>query len=138
MEWVLDSVSNVPESWDQIPREPFAVVPVAAFPFAHGLFRCDHRRSGDLDMCSYHRPDWRLIADASVTAAELAGAGADVDALLAACDGMDLLDDERQWLYSLFAYPIVWRPGAEEVTNGQHRLCALRAAGAERVVADTS
>jgi hypothetical protein len=147
----LRDPSSVPTSRDDIPRAPFVAVPVNAFPYAHAPFRCDahlpsdphrHQRPGvigDPTHCGYHRSvDWLKLADRSVAALEQAGSRASFDALVAACDWGELSGGESQWLYWLFADPITWRPGAERVTNGQHRLCGLRAAGARRVVADTS
>ena len=43
---------------------------------------------------------------------------------------------EGAWCRSLFSDPIVWGPGQDSVTNGQHRSCALRASGAPFCVVD--
>ena len=89
----------------------------------------------DLAACPYHQNDWLAIADASVEllAGLAPGAGrADVvrqaGELLA--EGPDRL--ELCWLFS---HPITWAPGSGSITNGQHRTCALKAAGASHCAA---
>jgi hypothetical protein len=145
-----------------LPGESFAIVPVTAFPFAHRPFRCTHYErfceleracadapagvvgkrwhmtltDEDFAACEFHEADWRLIAEASVVALRSAGPRATKADLHATCSEQALPRDEALWLYWLFADPIDWRPGEPSVTNGQHRLCALRAAGAQFVAAD--
>lgn len=58
--------------------------------------------------------------------------------LIAACERQDLPAGDMKGLLSMFVFPIDWTPGAQSVTNGQHRSCALRAAGAQRCVVDTT
>jgi hypothetical protein len=154
----------MPDAYDLVSGASFAAVPVTAFPFAEDPFRCPHHNrfcelerafgdapdgvagaqwhltltAEDFAACEYHRVDWRAIADASVAVLNTAGPRATKDGLVAACGKQGLPADETLWLYWLFAEPIDWRPGSSCVNNGQHRLCALRAAGAERVAADTS
>jgi hypothetical protein len=134
---------------DAVIRESAAIVSVAVLPFAHAPFRCeapfsgdDPRRTdgiiGDTRLCSYHQPNWRRIADASVAARKQTGPWPTSDALLSALSFDGLSTSDREWLYWLIADPIVWRPGADRVTNGQHRICALRAADVPRVIVDTS
>lgn len=143
--------------------ESFVAVPVDAFPFAHGPFKCPHYErfcelersnpdapegvvgeqwfqtltAADFAACEFHEADWRTIAATSV--AILTDAEADVSKrdLSGACADYGLPGRDRNWLFLMFAEPILWRPGSPCVENGQHRLCALRAAGAESVVADT-
>ena len=154
----------MPDESDLLPGESFAAVPITAFPFAHGPFRCPHYErfcelaracdgasdsvigarwhltltANDIAACEFHDADWRSIAAASVAVLKAAGPRATFDDLIAACEQQGLPKAELLWLYWLFADPIHWRPGSPCVTNGQHRLCALRAAGAEHVAADTS
>ncbi|MGA9314513.1 MAG: hypothetical protein WBV77_07790 [Solirubrobacteraceae bacterium] len=148
---------------DLLPGKSFSVVPVTAFPFAHNPFRCPHYErfcnleracaeapdgvvgkrwhltltGDDLAACEFHEADWCSIAEASVAALRNAGPRATKANLRAACSEQKLPRDDALWLYWLFADPIDWRPGEPNVTNGQHRLCALRAAGAQFVAADT-
>lgn len=82
----------------------------------------------DRALCSYHQADWAGIAAAA--GAILADGCHDLQQLLSrAEDYTDLGVTERDWLVSLFADPIVWSDDSTALTNGQHRLCALRAAG---------
>ncbi len=152
------------EVTDLLPGERFKAVPVAAFPFAHEPSSCTHHgrfcelaracpsapdgvvgarwyltlTDGDFAACGFHNADWQLIATASIAVLRAAGPRPTYDDLLAACDQQQLPEVEQLWLFSLFAEPIDWIPSDVDVTNGQHRLCALRAAGAELVAADTS
>lgn len=77
----------------------------------------------DFARCAYHRGDWRRVAEAAVAVVE-----GDPDA------GEGLGPDERVWLASLLEDPIEWDQGGLGLGNGQHRVCALRAAGAPRCV----
>ncbi|MFJ9967118.1 hypothetical protein [Streptomyces avermitilis] len=132
--------------------------PVAAsqLPWPHGLFKCPYgerakalaatypkghsktahaelfARLGDQDFaaCPYHQADdWKAI-----TAAVLAFARAEPDS-----DEQDRLyrarhlsERDRAWFRSLIGGGhIWWDTGQQHLTNGQHRLCALRAAGIE-------
>lgn len=147
---------------DLPPGERFAAVPVSAFPFPHDPFRCPHHHrfcqfaehsnepepvlgarwhlsltSADLAACEFHAGDWHAVGAASIAVLDAAGPRATLDDLLSACEHQQLGDIERLWLFLLFEDPIAWIPSETEVTNGQHRLCALRAAGAKFVAADT-
>lgn len=145
-------------------RERFVAVPVAEFPFAHRPSRCPHHErfcevaracgevsegvvgarwhltltAEDFAACEFHGADWLSIAAASVAVLKAAGPTATSDDLAEACEEQGLAKKELCWLYSLFEEPIHWYPGSPSVTDGQHRLCALRAAGAEFVAAETS
>lgn len=133
------------------------MVPLASMPFAHSPFRCAHKarftevrgaaqESGDetvagrlffeqldpaaFEECPYHRGDWRRIAEAAGLIVDgLAGGAPLQDVLRSLRARLVLSEDDALWLWSLFDDPICWRPGEDEVVNGQHRLCALRAAG---------
>jgi hypothetical protein len=149
---------------DLLPGERFRAVPVTAFPFAHEPSNCKHHErfceltracqnapagvigarwyltlaSADFAACEFHNANWLSIARASVSALQAAGPRATWDDLLRTCDEQQLPEAEQNWLFTLFSEPLDWIPGETGVTNGQHRLCALRAAGAEFVAADTS
>lgn len=141
----------------------FVVVSIETLPYVHGPFRCPHagrfqqieREHPELFsaeigkrwyqeltheqrvVCEYHQADWRSIADASVRVLDQAALGIGKGDLTATCAEQGLVGQDLVWLLSLFADPILWRPGAQCLENGQHRLCAARAAGAERVAVDT-
>jgi hypothetical protein len=140
-------------------------VAVAGLPWAHLPSKCAHfqdfeairtlydeSREGEvptgahfflglsserLAACHYHRNDWKAIAAASVELFKRLGPHADDDDVRreAACllpEGSD-----RNELIFLFFDPIIWSPGAPSITNGQHRTCALKAAGAPECVVVT-
>jgi hypothetical protein len=76
--------------------------------------------------CSYHQAGWVEIGEIAhrlVAAGDWRQAWTDLDV-----DG-SLEREDRHWLYSLFRDPIRWDEGGSNLINGQHRLCALRAAG---------
>jgi hypothetical protein len=138
-------VPAVPES------EDWLIADVASMPWPRNLFNCEWRdRAGaveDLDLgasqvamrsmvlgltarelvaCPYHRPDWRRAADAAVTLVEQTGQLVEED-LRRTARGMD---GETAWaLYSFVGQPIIWN-GGDELSNGQHRVCAMKLAGA--------
>ncbi len=139
----------------------FEVIAVADLPLAHLPSSCAHYdRFADLEVahsaepeaalrrlwhqsltaedcaaCEYHQADWLAIAAASV--AVLESAAASKRDLVATCADQALPPEDLFWLMSLFEHPIMWRRGADGVENGQHRVCALRAAGAPSVAVDT-
>jgi hypothetical protein len=159
---LLRELAQIPEP-ERLPGEYLRSLPVVALPFAHGPFRCPHnqrfldlaRMYDDLErtvvgahwyltltpedfaQCPFHQCDWRKVADTSVAIIDSLAPGATRDDLIAACSEQDLQGQELEGLLSLFTFPIDWTPGTPSVTNGQHRLCALRAAGAEECVVDT-
>ncbi len=126
-------------------------------PFAHDPFRCAHAErfvalasdaSGDVSQaqaraaffaqlgpadfasCPRHEGDWGRIAAAAVDVTKASPPGGPYDDALAVVAKTRVLSrSERSWLHSLIEDPIAWRPGADEIANGQHRVCALRAAG---------
>jgi hypothetical protein len=142
---------------DWLVREQFRVVRVSSLPFAHNPFKCDHRQLFDesaedataegrrffqslsaaqFAACAYHQTtDWRTLASASV---RLFRGFADrpVCELLRAVEGLPSSEWDREALYGLFVDPIVWGRGNESVTNGQHRICAIRASGARLCAID--
>lgn len=77
--------------------------------------------------CPYHQPDWpRLVRILDETAA----AATDERPQVAAHPEYEQLSAaEQAWLDFLVHDPIKYDDGSTALTNGQHRLCALRAAG---------
>jgi hypothetical protein len=76
--------------------------------------------------CPYHQADWTKIGEIAqrlMAIGDLWQAWKNLDV-----DGT-LEPKDRNWLRSLFRHPIRWNDGASHLINGQHRLCALRAAG---------
>ncbi len=145
------------------PLDEIGLVAAADLPWAHNPFRCAHSErfeairglypkrfdgyvpagahfflSLDADRfaaCRYHQHDWVTIARASVLLLEgLAPGSHGRDVYSAAAE---LLPDEpdRGQLICLFTHPIIWWPGGTSVADGQHRTCALKAAGAPLCVA---
>jgi len=90
--------------------------------------------SGDFEVCDFHDGNWSQIAEASIEL--LANLSTfDPDAIGTRADAaFPGKGTDAAWLASLFWDPIVWRDGQSTVTNGQHRLCAIRASGAQRVI----
>ena len=82
--------------------------------------------AADFAACEFHTGDWRAIVRAC---GDVFGSGAQDDdaAILEAARALD--QQSALWFVSLFHDPIAWGRGQEELANGQHRLCALRATG---------
>jgi len=145
-------------------RSIMGVVPVTEIPFAHNPSKCTHIEhfrqlkapgrvpdgvagaewyltltSRDFAACGYHKGNWRRIAAASVEILKAAHRDAwPSDLTAAAWSWSGLARHEREALASLFVEPICWiPPDSPEVVNGQHRLCALRAARAPYVAVET-
>jgi len=160
---LLRGLAREPEP-KRLPAEQFRVVSVSALPFPHGVFRCPHASrfkeiadlyddcSGtvvgahwfltltddDFVQCPYHECDWRLVAESSIQVLEGLPSQATHDDLVAACEAQTLPKREAKGLFSLFSDPIDWTPDSPTLTNGQHRSCALRAAGAAACAVDTT
>lgn len=135
-------------------------VTVDELPWAHDPFKCDHAarfhevRKGyphDVEYdtlagrrfflglhaehfasCSYHARDWAAIADASIVLLGQLTPTSTFHDVLDVATGLLPEGPDRVQLWGLFFHPIRWFPGSEQVSNGQHRTCALRAAGAAR------
>ncbi len=131
-------------------------VPVSQLPWPHRLSKCPHfprieaiektypddwyseqiahaelftrLTPQDFAACPYHQADWAAIAEA---ATEYAAADLEVDAERGrAAYAMEHLDErDREWARALVQDPICWDDNHDSLTNGQHRTCALRAAG---------
>lgn len=142
----------------EIYRPAFEVVPVDHLPPPHNPARCAHfsrfrsletrahldphdrkatgRRflatmtPNDLRRCRFHAADWRAIADESVRIVERVGP-ADQHLYVAAAEKAQLPTADLQWLISLFREPVYISGGG--FRDGQHRGCALRFSGSERV-----
>ncbi|WP_326763410.1 hypothetical protein OG978_01265 [Streptomyces sp. NBC_01591] len=135
-----------------------SIRPVAAshLPWPHGLFKCPlgerakslaatypkgHSKTAhaelftqldgqDFAACPYHQADdWKAIAEAVLAFARAERDSDEQDRLYRAAH---LSDRDRAWFRSLIGGGhIWWDTGQKNLTNGQHRLCALRAAGVE-------
>ncbi len=133
------------------------LVPLSSLPWPHHLSRCPHlprvkalletypdgrrydapgpaahaevfaRLTGqDFAECRYHQANWALIGE--IAAAAVRDHAGDWRAALAGT-AVALSPEEQGYLEYLFADPIKWDDGDGTFTNGQHRSCALRAAG---------
>jgi hypothetical protein len=79
--------------------------------------------------CKYHKPDWvRLVRIQREVLDQ--GDGNDVGPETHP-EYSQLSRKGQQGLLALVADPIHWSDNDKSLTNGQHRLCALRAAGIE-------
>ncbi|MFK0258443.1 hypothetical protein [Streptomyces sp. NPDC090445] len=131
-------------------------VPVSQLPWPHRLPRCPHfprveaiektypddwyagqlahaelfarLTPEDFAACPYHQGNWAAIAEAAteLAAAELAD-GAERGRKAYAMEQLD--ERDREWARALVQDPICWDENHDSLTNGQHRTCALRAAG---------
>ena len=134
------------------------VVPVAGLPFPHHLFKCpleeEHKRmlvnagaapgrhstaeerrrafelfaagfSDRIATCPYHQPDWCLAAELASAAVDATGQGW-FDVVETAG-----LDSEAEWAVWEFGTEPIWLDG-DRLGNGQHRVCAMKVAGALR------
>ncbi|MEU4229624.1 hypothetical protein AB0F17_35455 [Nonomuraea sp. NPDC026600] len=134
------------------------LVPLSSLPWPHGLFKCAHAPAGerlargyphdkhsdgasqaahaelftqlsaqDFAACPYHQANWPLIGEIARRA--VAGPERDWRDALTPADTASLTRQDEHWLDSFEIDPIAWDDGHDSITNGQHRLCALRAAG---------
>lgn len=90
-----------------------------------------------LATCRYHQHDWLAIAAMSVKLLEALDPTSDFEEVTQRAAALIDVAADREQLISLFSDPIKWTPGATTIANGQHRTCALKAAGAEFCVALT-
>lgn len=145
------------------PLDEMAVIAVADLPWAHNPSRCAHADrfqviesvypasgfavpavgaqwfltlSESFRGCPYHQVDWLRIAAASVDLLQQKEDGATIESVLEAVADVFGHTPEHELCVSLFTDPIVWQPEQTSVTNGQHRTCALKAAGAPLCVVD--
>ncbi len=147
------------ERWDPLEITPatLTTVRVEDLPVPHHLFKCLHQDRFDemlgrhrdepgrayseflagLDpeqvaRCPYHQADWQKVAALSVAVLARVQEGQRRDkALEQISRRFKLTDRDQIELFFLFADPIHWGFGADQLGNGQHRVCALRMAGAE-------
>ncbi|HUR03169.1 MAG TPA: hypothetical protein VM347_11555 [Nonomuraea sp.] len=134
------------------------LVPLSSLPWPHGLFKCAHAPADerlargyprdknsdsasqaahaelftqlsahDFAACPYHQANWPLIGEIARRA--VAGPERDWRDALTPADTARLTPQDEHWLDSFEIDPIAWDDGHDSITNGQHRLCALRAAG---------
>jgi hypothetical protein len=146
-------------------KRDFNVAAVAEMPWAHNPYNCDHfprwkalhdetepwldakereRRASqalftqltkpEFAACHYHRMDWRRVCAIAVDAL----ASDSWDDWYAVTGGKlpHLSDCENHALATLFRDPI--RITGASISNGQHRICALRAQGVPRVVVNAT
>ncbi|MER8236148.1 hypothetical protein [Streptomyces sp. NPDC094049] len=134
------------------------LVAASRLPWPHNLFKCRHHeraqalaatypeghnktahaelftRLSDQDFatCPYHQADdWKAVTE---TVLDFTRAEPDSEAQDRLYDATHLSDRDRSWFRSLIGGGhIWWDHGSKYLTNGQHRLCALRAAGVEAV-----
>ncbi|MDT0321427.1 hypothetical protein [Streptomyces millisiae] len=96
----------------------------------------------DFAACPYHQQelDWPAIAAAVCDAWRSVPAETKQEQRFEAVDRVmadpRLTGQERVWAQRLCAVPITWTEGALTLTDGQHRLCALRAGGVEAIGVD--
>jgi hypothetical protein len=147
------------------PLAGLTVVAVADLPWGHNPSRCAHsdrfraiaaqypdeRRTPpavgaqwfvsltdeEFQACEYHGVDWVAVAATSVEILETVDAGATNEDIIEEISARLGDTPEAQWCLTLFSEPIVCRLDGTSVTNGQHRTCALKAAGAPFCVVDT-
>jgi hypothetical protein len=140
-----------PEDWRA--ADQFSVVRVSRLPYAHNPFKCTHApQTVDVDFdgrrffesltreqfgsCRYHRVvDWKLVAKMGV---QLFWRHRQErkSTLNRAILAVELDEPNKRALLSLFSDPIVWERTGPAVVDGQHRLCAIRAAGARLCLID--
>ncbi|NUU25823.1 MAG: hypothetical protein HOV68_30600, partial [Streptomycetaceae bacterium] len=144
----------------------FRAVPLSELPWPGRLFKCAHAdradalrasypedtgteesvwpavnaelfgtlTAPDFAACPYHRVDWVAIAPACVDAL---AAGPDVADMCAALRGDPRIPaGQEQWAESVFTDAMSWTDGRANFVNGQHRACALRAAGVAEIPVD--
>ncbi|MER5226419.1 hypothetical protein [Streptomyces flaveus] len=156
------SMFDDPARRDLYLRGTVDVHPVAAaeLPWPHGLFKCEYATrwkrlkatypeaeqglqvaraelfaslsEDDFAACPYHQADWQAIARTALDIAAAHGAGDEETAeRLATLQHLD--ETDRPWAHDLLHDHIHWDSGDTALTNGQHRLCAMRAAGVTHV-----
>lgn len=139
------------------------VVALAALPWPHNPWRCRaHTRFEELALnyppgavqagvvgahwtatltaeevqgCLELGGDWKMAAATAIAIVD-AGIPSDRDLITQAIVEAGLTDKTAAACRSLFTAPISWSVGDHRLTNGQHRTCALRAAGATRCIVD--
>ncbi|MEU6381664.1 hypothetical protein [Streptomyces sp. NPDC046909] len=135
-------------------------VPASALPWPHSLFRCEYAGRGkriartypggdredqtahaelfaelteeEFAACPYHQGDWQAIAEAVLACAEV-DEDEEPDRARELYAMSHLSPQDRQWAQDMVRDNICWDEGDSSLTNGQHRLCAMRAAGVVRV-----
>lgn len=85
----------------------------------------------DFAACPYHRPDWAAVAAACRDALAAGPDTADMCAALRADPRIP--EGQLGWAEAVFTDPIIWSNGGSGFVNGQHRSCALRAAGVDAI-----
>jgi hypothetical protein len=83
----------------------------------------------EVNACPYHSADWRLAAELSVSL-HRDGLRPGTNAFEKAALAGGAEEDELWAIRSFWTEPISWQRGQASVTNGQHRICALKLSGA--------
>lgn len=91
----------------------------------------------DFQACQHHDADWLQIAAASVEIFQNLDADTTLDRIPDLVTARLSVTTDAEHCLTLFFQPITWRPGQTSVSDGQHRTCALKAAGAPFCIADT-
>lgn len=89
----------------------------------------------EIKSCRFHDADWSVAADVAVDIFRqgMSPDTADLGALVQAVGGGAV---ETDAVRSFWMDPITWSPGSPFVGNGQHRICALKLAGAPAALAE--
>jgi len=143
-----------PEPPPRRPLDDIYVVAVAELPWAHNPSRCIHLdrfhavgalyatrppagahfflslSEDDFAGCPSHRGDWVKIAAEAVDLFESLDSDSTSEEIHREVSRRFQEAPEQGALLSLFTQPIVWHRPHTGITNGQHRICALKAAGA--------
>ncbi|MGE5281508.1 MAG: hypothetical protein ACM3N0_04145, partial [Chloroflexota bacterium] len=132
----LDIESRSPSSWPEVTKVEYEEGPGEnGAAGAHFFLSLGEE---ELAGCEYHRRDWISIAAASVELLERLDPKCSYEEVLAAASELLPPGGDREELCFLFSDPINWSPGESRLTNGQHRTCALKAAGAPLCAVSTN
>lgn len=146
------------ERWNPLEITPdvLTATRVEDLPFPHHLFKCLYKarfeelmtrfeepgRAGqefiarltleEASRCPYHQVDWPTIARLSIAVLARIQEGQRRDlAIREISRRFHLTNRDQAELLSLFIDPISWGFGSPQLSNGQHRVCAMKKAGAE-------
>lgn len=135
-------------------------VSAAELPWPHSLFKCPYAERGkdiartypggrradqtahaelfaglteeEFAACPYHRGDWPAIAEAVLAFAEV-NEDEEPERASALYAMEHLSPRDREWAQRMLSDHIWWEEGSTSLTNGQHRVCAMRQASVARV-----
>lgn len=142
--------------------EGLQVVEVADLPWPWNPFKCQHQgrltelsddlpeherqarigaavkamTADELAACHYHRCDWHFAAEAAIKCFEQRMSPGDRQVKeLVHSRGRG--DAELGAIAAFFVHPLSWSRDGGQVYNGQHRICALKAAKVPRCLVET-